>query len=170
MTIDIGDHMGLHPAQQAGSRPSPRVRRAAPDLWRHACDERTIPATASRGRGTSQSHSRASTAGLDVSGAQPIGFELCGPTQQSCHFASASVSGNTVDLAVPQGAEPTRVRYCWGNGPVCTLYDAMRIPAVPFELALAAALARAAPVHAAHPRTKPVKAASAHKHHRRQHR
>ena len=53
-----------------------------------------------------------------------------------CRFASATIKGKVVLLAMPPGLNPTRVRYCWGDGPVCTLYDSSRIPAVPFDLAL----------------------------------
>ena len=31
-------------------------------------------------------------------------------------------------------AHATRVRYCWGDSPVCTLTDATALPAGPFEL------------------------------------
>jgi sialate O-acetylesterase len=68
-----------------------------------------------------------------VTAAQPIGFELCADT---CRFAVATIDGDTVQLAVPDGMTPTSVRYCWGDGPVCTLYDTTRIPAVPFEMGM----------------------------------
>ena len=32
-----------------------------------------------------------------------------------------------------------RVRYCWGGGPICTLYDESGLPAGPFELAIESA-------------------------------
>jgi sialate O-acetylesterase len=31
-------------------------------------------------------------------------------------------------------AHDTRVKYCWGDGPICTLYDESGLPAGPFEL------------------------------------
>jgi sialate O-acetylesterase len=31
-------------------------------------------------------------------------------------------------------AHDTRVKYCWGDGPICTLYDESGLPASPFEL------------------------------------
>jgi sialate O-acetylesterase len=39
-------------------------------------------------------------------------------------------------LAVSNGPAPTRVRYCWANSPICTLFDASGLPAGPFELRL----------------------------------
>jgi sialate O-acetylesterase len=31
---------------------------------------------------------------------------------------------------------PTRVRFCWGDAPVCNLYDRSGLPAGPFEIAI----------------------------------
>ena len=74
-----------------------------------------------------------------VSATQPIGFELCAAGDARCRFVSATLQGDRVHLAVPHGFSPARVRYCWGDGPVCTLYDSLRLPAVPFEMALSGA-------------------------------
>jgi sialate O-acetylesterase len=68
---------------------------------------------------------------------QPIGFELCGADRASCRFVSAAIEGTTVVLEDPDPPAPaTRVRYCWGAGPVCTLYDESGLPAGPFELTI----------------------------------
>jgi sialate O-acetylesterase len=75
----------------------------------------------------------------DVTGAlvayngAPSGFELCGATQGSCRVAPASLRGNTVVLE----GSAERVRYCWGDSPVCSLSDASGLPAGPFEIAVA---------------------------------
>jgi sialate O-acetylesterase len=61
---------------------------------------------------------------------EPNAFELCDTT--SCHWARATLAGNTVTLSGANGA--TRVRYCWGDSPVCTLTDASGLPAGPFEM------------------------------------
>jgi sialate O-acetylesterase len=29
---------------------------------------------------------------------------------------------------------PTRVRYCWGDSPICNLFDGAGLPAGPFEM------------------------------------
>ena len=60
------------------------------------------------------------------------GFELYGATQASCRRAEGRVQGSGVVLANASGA--TRVRYCWGDSPVCSLYDTSGLPAGPFEL------------------------------------
>jgi sialate O-acetylesterase len=59
------------------------------------------------------------------------GFELCGATQASCRFAHGDIKGDSVVLA--NAGSATRVRYCWGDSPVCTLYDTSGLPAGPFE-------------------------------------
>jgi sialate O-acetylesterase len=64
----------------------------------------------------------------------PIGFELCADTPGSCQFAEARIQGAQALLSAPIGAAPTRVRYCWADSPVCTLFDGSGLPAGPFEL------------------------------------
>jgi sialate O-acetylesterase len=63
----------------------------------------------------------------------PIGFELCG-VETGCHFADAEIEGNRVLLTAEEVNDPSRVRYCWADSPVCTLYDEAGLPASPFEL------------------------------------
>lgn len=139
VTIDIGDHMGLHPGakQEVGRRLALAARRL---IYRDgSVKSGPLPVNAKRSR-------RAvivDFTGIDgklvaVNAAEPIGFELCGPTEQTCRFASAAIHGSAVAISVPRGMNPTRARYCWADGPVCTLYDTTRIPAVPFELSLKA--------------------------------
>lgn len=66
---------------------------------------------------------------------QPIGFELCGIGEGSCRFVSATLSGSVVRLDA--GSGPTdRVRYCWGDSPICNLYGKSGLPAGPFEAAI----------------------------------
>jgi sialate O-acetylesterase len=139
VTIDIGDHMGLHPANKLEVG-----RRLALGARRLIYGDKTVkpgpqPSSAVRNRkNVTVGFTGANGALMAVNADQPIGFELCGATLQSCRFAAATIRGDTVSLIVPQGLDPTRVRYCWGDGPVCTLYDTTRIPAVPFELPVAA--------------------------------
>jgi sialate O-acetylesterase len=47
-------------------------------------------------------------------------------------WADAVVEGDTVVVSSPQVAKPTAVRYAWSNNPVCNLYNAAGLPAVPF--------------------------------------
>ena len=64
----------------------------------------------------------------------PIGFELCAQAGGSCRYAEARIRNAQVSLAVPTGTAPRRVRYCWADSPVCTLFDRSGLPAGPFEL------------------------------------
>jgi sialate O-acetylesterase len=66
----------------------------------------------------------------------PNAFELCGSDERTCRFVPAAIAGrNRVVLTLP-AAEPAprRVRYCWGDSPICTLTDSSGLPASPFEL------------------------------------
>ncbi len=141
VTIDIGDHMGLHPAdkQEVGRRLSLAARR----LIYHDATVKSgpLPTVATRGKhgivvGFSGVEGRLAAVDAD----HPIGFELCGTGEKSCRFVSAAIHGDAVTLTVPRGLRPTHVRYCWADGPVCTLYDAARIPAVPFDIEIKGAV------------------------------
>ena len=63
----------------------------------------------------------------------PNAFELCGPAIGSCRYVPARIDGAAVRLSVGDGPA-TRVRFCWGDAPVCTLYDGAGAPVGPFEL------------------------------------
>ena len=62
-----------------------------------------------------------------------LGVELCGDTQETCRYAPATASGDTLRIA-DDGKPATRVRYAWINSPVVNLYDARALPAPGFEL------------------------------------
>jgi sialate O-acetylesterase len=66
---------------------------------------------------------------------RPIGFELCGARADSCRFVDATLSGNEV-LLDAANMPATRVRFCWGDAPVCNLYDKSGLPAGPFQIAI----------------------------------
>ena len=132
VTIDIGERNDIHPAnkQEVGRR----LARAA----RHVVYGETLTPSGPVG-------SRAARAGKDIVvefkdvqgsltaiGARDIsGFEVCGSGAGTCQFFAGGVDGNRVRIT---GAEGTRVRYCWADSPICTLYDGSGLPAGPFEL------------------------------------
>jgi sialate O-acetylesterase len=137
VTIDIGEPRNLHPTdkQDVGVRlaraaryliygekippsgPVPlRAVRAAAGI--------TVPFGGVEGGLVAHSHET------------PIGFELCEEGAGSCRWADARIDRNSVILAVPSGMSPARVRYCWGDSPVCTLYDLSGFPAGPFEMGI----------------------------------
>ncbi len=68
------------------------------------------------------------------SNASPIAFEICGKDQSTCSFAEAMIDGSSVILRTSNATDVQRVRYCWGDAPVCNLYDAAGLPAGPFEV------------------------------------
>lgn len=71
-----------------------------------------------------------------ISHADPIGFQLCdadGDGDGDCKWAQAELSGFEI-LVSAEGLEaPERVRYCWGDAPICNLYDTKNMPVVPFQ-------------------------------------
>jgi len=137
VAIDIGDHYDIHPSnkQELGRR----LARVA----RHVVYGETLPPSGPVPRSARRvadgvvvtfADNTGELVGIGANG--PIGFELCGAQKDSCRYADAKASGNTVTLRAPNAHEATRVRYCWADGPTCTLFDGANLPAGPFELAL----------------------------------
>ena len=144
VTIDIGEHSDIHPAnkQEVGRR----LARAA----RHLIYGETIVPTGPTATAAVRAKNQVVVHFTDVenglvaySAANPIGFELCGPTEASCRFATAHVAPDRVAVDVPARMAPATVRYCWANGPICTLFDGAGLPAGPFNLAVSGAKPRA---------------------------
>jgi len=128
VSFDIGEAKNLHPPnkQEIGRRLSIAARNLV-------YGEQIAPSGA-RAVSAKRSGDQVTVSFKDVTGAltayngQPNAFELCDTT--GCRWAQATLSGASVTLA---GAA-TRVRYCWGDSPICTLSDASGLPAGPFEL------------------------------------
>lgn len=138
VTTDIGDVYDIHPAnkQEVGHR----LARAARHVVYGEGISPSGPAPAHAAR-----HGDTVTVTFeDVDGAlvaygndAPIGFELCGTSQERCRYARARIDGSRVHLQADDVQEATRVRYCWADSPICTLYDTSGLPATPFELRIA---------------------------------
>jgi sialate O-acetylesterase len=136
VTIDIGDRQELHPPnkQEIGRR----LARAA----RHLVYGENLSPSGPTPTGAQRQSAGVLVSFTDVEGhlvaysaKEPIGFELCGDSQASCRFVNAAMqSDRSVLLDSAGGEAPTRVRFCWGDGPVCNLYDQSGLPAGPFEL------------------------------------
>lgn len=136
ITTDIGDRYDIHPAnkQEVGRRLARAARRIA-----FAGNE---PPSGPRVVDARRDGSRVIVSFTDITGKlialsadRPIGFELCAATQASCRFAAAELSDGRIALdASGAPEEVTRVRYCWADSAVCTLYDEARLPAGPFEI------------------------------------
>ena len=130
VTIDIGNPKLLHPAdkQDVGRRLSIAAR--------HLIYGEPIAPSGARVVSARRIGDSVTVTFRDVTGAltaysgQPNAFELCDAT--SCRWARATLAGDHVTLA--DAGNATRVRYCWGDSPVCTLSDASALPAGPFEV------------------------------------
>lgn len=136
VAIDLGDRYDIHPAnkQQVGSRLARAARHAiygeaitpsgpAPVTARRSDDEVVI------------SFEDIEKQLLTYSAAEPIGFELCGRELNTCRYVRARIDGDTVRLS-PAEQSDARVRFCWADSPVCSLYDESGLPASPFELVI----------------------------------
>lgn len=135
VTIDIGDRYDIHPANK--QEVSRRLARAARHIIYNdpSPPSGPIPVSARRAGGAVAVEFTDVTGKLiTYSAADPIGFELCGSTPNSCEFATARIQGNRVLLNGGNAASATRVRFCWADSPVCTLFDEARLPAGPFQI------------------------------------
>jgi sialate O-acetylesterase len=137
VTIDIGGAKELHPVnkQDVGRR----IAQAA----RHIVYGEKIPSSGPKPVSATRRNGQILVSFADVAGSlaavsgNPNAFEVCEAARGACHFVNARIDGiDQVVLDVPPQITPTRVRYCWGDSPVCTLSDKSELPATPFELAL----------------------------------
>lgn len=135
VAVDIGERADIHPAnkQELGRR----LARAA----RHVVYGETlapsgpVAASATREDGAVVLRFEQVDKGLvTYSATRPVGFEVCATAAGSCRYADARIDGTRVLLDLPAGVEAARVRYCWADSPVCTLYDGNGLPAGPFEI------------------------------------
>jgi len=134
VTIDLGDVVDIHPAnkQDVGHR----LARGAEALTYggKASPSGPWPVEARRDGTAIRIRFTGADKGLiTYSARHPIGFELCGTAPGSCRFATARIVGT--DILVEPGTGPAdRVRFCWGDSPICNLADGSGLPATPFEL------------------------------------
>ena len=68
-----------------------------------------------------------------LGGANPLGVELCGATQESCRWTLPAPDGSRL-LIRADGQPATRVRHAWSESPIINLYDARGLPVPTFEL------------------------------------
>jgi sialate O-acetylesterase len=137
VTIDVGDAHELHPPnkQAVGARLARAARHLVYGDPKQASGPVPLGARPESGQ-IVITFGGVDGALLAYSAKRPTGFELCGSEQGSCHFVDAAIQSNRV-LLDPAGApSPTRVRFCWGDAPLCNLYDSSGLPAGPFEIAI----------------------------------
>jgi sialate O-acetylesterase len=130
VNIDIGDPKSLHPTnkQELGRRLAVAAQLAVYRMNVPSSGPQVASAVRS-GNNVTVHFARFTGELLGLSGVN--GFELCGATQASCRWAPARIKGD--DIVLENAGPATRVRYCWGDAPVCTLYDSSGLPAGPFE-------------------------------------
>lgn len=136
VAIDIGDRYDIHPGnkQELGRRLARTARHVI--YGERLAPSGPVPVSVERAGDEVVLAFGDATGGLRALGADgPIGFELCGDAG-SCRYASAALEDGRVVLRAPDAREATRVRYCWADGPVCTLFDGAGLPAGPFELSI----------------------------------
>jgi sialate O-acetylesterase len=141
VTIDIGSTRFLHPTdkQDVGQRLAVLARDL---IYRQSVvGESPGPVGAWRAGGEVRVRFDAHGGGLQTEEAnRPIGFQLC-DLAEHCRFVDAEQRGTDVVLDASSAPEAVTVRYCWGDSPICNLYDRAGLPAMPFELPIG----RAAP-------------------------
>jgi sialate O-acetylesterase len=137
VTIDVGDAHELHPPdkQSVGAR----LARAA----RHLIYGESVTASGPVPRAAMRDGARVVVRFDGVEGAlvtyssnRPIAFELCGAEQSTCRFVDAALESDRVLLDAGAVTNDSRVRFCWGDAPICNLYDQSGLPAGPFEIAI----------------------------------
>jgi sialate O-acetylesterase len=136
VTIDIGDKYELHPTnkQEVGHRLARAARNVTYSDPAAPSGPRPLAARREGGRiVVSFKDVEGSLQALGNGG--PTAFELCGPAQASCRYVAGAAARDQV-LLVDDGKPATRVRYCWADSPICNLFDASKLPASPFELAI----------------------------------
>lgn len=66
-----------------------------------------------------------------------VGFQLC-TAPNDCRYTDGKVSRDTVTLDDTPKVKAASVRFCWADSPLCNLYSQEGLPAVPFEMPVAA--------------------------------
>ncbi len=136
VTIDIGDHNDIHPKNKksVGERLA-RLARVRTYGETGIAAAGPIPVSAEIVNGAvvvSFPKDSALTAFEDTVLA---GFQLGGADGKFAS-AEASIMGDTVRIAIPDGMEPEKVRYAWDDYPACNLRGADDLPCGPFELVI----------------------------------
>ncbi|MCW4462013.1 beta galactosidase jelly roll domain-containing protein [Sphingomonas sp. BT-65] len=137
VTIDVGEKYDIHPPNKAvvAARAFQAARAAVYGEKLAPSGPRPVAAKLAGGQIT-VSFRDVSGALMAASANRPFPFMVCASKTQ-CSYADARLDGNSVVVDVPAGVEPAWVRYCWGQSPICNLFDTAQAPAGPFELKVA---------------------------------
>jgi sialate O-acetylesterase len=138
VTIDIGNRDDVHPTnkQEVGRRLARAARHVV--FGEKLSPSGAVVLAAKRDGGNVMVTFAEAEGDLVVhSSRDPAAFELCGAAEGSCKFVSARLAGGSqVSLDGSGMVEPTRVRFCWADSPLCNLYDRAGLPVGPFEVSL----------------------------------
>lgn len=134
VTIDAGDRTDIHPPnkQLVAQRAARLVRVMSGDAKGYQDGIAPISAESSSGVVTL---TMPTDTLKTISHSQPIGFQLC-DAENVCAWADATLLGAVIRVESETVQAPEFVRYCWGDAPICNLYDEESIPVVPFQMAI----------------------------------
>ncbi|MES1198398.1 MAG: sialate O-acetylesterase [Pseudomonadota bacterium] len=134
VSMDVGDRFDIHPTEKSvvGERLARLARHRI--YGENVVDSGPSPSGAHRDGG-SVVVSFTDTPLLAYSNNRPMSFELC-DAQRTCRFVDASIEGANIRLDAHDVSAPAFVRYCWGDGALCNLYNDSDLPAAPFEIAV----------------------------------
>lgn len=137
VAIDIGHHTDIHPKDKktVGER---LARLALKRTYGMAdiVEAGPVPQRAVAGEGRITASFK-NAAGLKTSdGGEVKGFQLVDAAGKAV-WAKATIEGETVSVAVPDGFKAAKVRYAWDDYPVCNLVNGEDLPCGPFELPVA---------------------------------
>jgi sialate O-acetylesterase len=138
IAIDIGERYDIHPSnkQEVGRRLARAARRVV--YGEQIAPSGPVVHSARReGANVVVTFGDVADHLVAYSANSPIGFELCAAGRDSCRYATARIDGDRVVLDAATFADATRVRYCWADSPVCTLFDMAQLPVGPFQIEVA---------------------------------
>jgi sialate O-acetylesterase len=134
VSVDVGDRHDIHPTQKqvVGDR---LARLARHRIYGEEIETSGPAPQAAVRSGDTVTVSFTHGPLRLYSGHRAIAFELCA-ADRACRFVDASVEGGTRVRLAGARASDAFVRFCWGDGPICNLFNDDGLPAVPCELAI----------------------------------
>jgi sialate O-acetylesterase len=136
VTVDLGDRANLHPVvkQEVGRRLALIAERMI--YGQDVVDSGPTPVSAVRSGNTVAVRFANLAQGFRIYEAgSSVGFQVCNAMGR-CDYVSATVGRDEIDLDVSRMSDVAEVRFCWGDSPICNVYNSAGLPAVPFEMAV----------------------------------